>query len=80
MYRQVFIPTEQNNVITMPREWYGKEVEVIVFPVMESGRPAKNVFISPQSKRLQEIRSITKDIHVDLSHFKFNRDEANNYD
>ena len=30
--------------------------------------------------RLSEIRAITKDIHVDLTNFKFNRDEANNFD
>ena len=35
MYRQVLIPTEQYNVIpvTIPREWYGKKVEIIVFPM-----------------------------------------------
>ena len=30
--------------------------------------------------RLSEIQSITKDINVDLSNYRFNRDEANNYD
>ena len=30
--------------------------------------------------RLSEIQSITKDISIDLSNFRFNRDEANNYD
>ena len=36
MYRHIFIPTEDNHIIpavTIPREWYGQEVEVIVFPV-----------------------------------------------
>ena len=35
MYRQIFTPTEYNSIIpvTIPREWYGKEVEVIAFPV-----------------------------------------------
>jgi hypothetical protein len=35
MYRTVFTPTENNTVIpfTVPREWYGKMLEVIVFPV-----------------------------------------------
>ena len=30
--------------------------------------------------RLSEIRAITQNIHIDLANFKFNRDEANNYD
>ena len=33
-----------------------------------------------RAERLAEIRSITKDIHLDLTNFRFNRDEANNYD
>jgi hypothetical protein len=36
MYRQVFTPTEHNNIIpvTIPREWYGQEVEIIAFPLI----------------------------------------------
>ena len=36
MFREVFIPSEENNIIppvTIPREWYGQEVEIIIFPV-----------------------------------------------
>ena len=31
MYRQVFTPDEQNNYVSIPRSWYGQEVEVLVF-------------------------------------------------
>jgi len=33
-----------------------------------------------RAARLSEIQAITKDIHVDLTNFKFNRDDANDYD
>jgi len=36
MFREVFIPSEENNIIpslTIPREWYGQEVEIIIFPI-----------------------------------------------
>ena len=33
-----------------------------------------------KAARLSEIQLITRDIHIDLSNFQFNRDEANNYD
>jgi hypothetical protein len=35
MYRQIFIPNEQNNYIPfiIPNEWYGQMIEVIAFPV-----------------------------------------------
>lgn len=32
------------------------------------------------AKRLAEIQAVTKNINIDLSHFHFNRDDANNYD
>jgi hypothetical protein len=80
MYRQVFTPTERNNTVIMPREWYGREIEVIAFPVVKNGRKVESDVISFRDQRLQEIRTITNDINVDLSNFKFTRDEANNYD
>ena len=35
MYRTVFTPTERDNMIpiNIPREWYGRNIEVIVFPI-----------------------------------------------
>ena len=33
-----------------------------------------------KAKRLAKIRSVTKNINVDLTNYRFNRDEANNYD
>jgi hypothetical protein len=35
MYRQILTPTAQNPVIpiTIPREWYGKQIEVTISPV-----------------------------------------------
>ena len=36
MFRQVFIPTENNSripLVNIPREWYGQEIEILVFPV-----------------------------------------------
>ncbi|MDR2802542.1 MAG: hypothetical protein LBB31_04915 [Prevotellaceae bacterium] len=36
MYRQVFIPNEQNSHVLIPREWYGQLVEIIAFPVTTS--------------------------------------------
>jgi len=34
MYRKIFIPSEVNSNIpfVIPREWYGREVEVVFFP------------------------------------------------
>ncbi|MCL2327000.1 MAG: hypothetical protein FWC39_00650 [Bacteroidetes bacterium] len=33
-----------------------------------------------RTKRLEKIKTITKNINVDLTNYRFNREEANNYD
>jgi hypothetical protein len=45
MYRQIFTPTENNPVIslTIPREWYGKTVEVIAFPISAPTEPEQAI-------------------------------------
>ncbi|MDR0233154.1 MAG: hypothetical protein LBI82_13730 [Dysgonamonadaceae bacterium] len=35
---------------------------------------------SLRAKRLEKIKAITKNINVDLTNYRFNREEANNYD
>jgi len=42
-------------------------------PVSQTAKPDR-------AARLSEIQAITRDIHIDLSNYCFNRDEANNYD
>ena len=75
MYRQIFIPNERNSHIAIPREWYGKEVEVIAFPVSEDTAEEQ-----PLSAKRKELDKALDQYLVDFSGFKFNRDEANEYD
>jgi DNA-binding transcriptional regulator YhcF (GntR family) len=35
---------------------------------------------SLKSKRLARIKAVTKNINIDLTNYRFNREEANNYD
>ena len=75
MYRQIFIPSERNSHVAIPREWYGQEVEVIVSPVSEDTGEKQSLLA--KRKELDE----TLDQYLfDFSGFKFNRDEANEYD
>jgi len=78
MYRTIFIPTETDNMIPLniPREWYGRNVELIAFPLdlpqpklPETARINKNRFKPIPSKYL-----------FGTKNFKFNRDEANDYE
>lgn len=53
MFRQVFTPTEKNSAIpsvTIPREWYGQEVEILIFPVKHE---EKNNVESKENKLLK---------------------------
>ena len=42
MYRQIFIPNEQNYLIPIPSDWYGREVEVIAFLTNNTVKPRYN--------------------------------------
>ena len=53
MLRQVFTPIEGKNAIpeiNIPREWYGQEVEIIIFPVSHK---ENNNLESKESKLLK---------------------------
>jgi len=70
MYRTVFTPTEMDNMIpfSIPREWYGRNIEVTVSP-LDMPKTEKNKYKAMPSKYL-----------FDTKNFKFNRDEANDYE
>jgi hypothetical protein len=74
MYRQIFIPNEQNSNIPIPREWYGRKIEVIAFPVMED---VTDESVANKRKKLDEV--LNQHL-INLKDFRFNRDEANDYD
>jgi hypothetical protein len=77
MYRQIFTSEDNNVNIPVPNEWKGMNIEVIVFPIT----PQKIVGskTSDTGKRKKRNELLDKYL-IDLSDFKFNREEANNYD
>ena len=76
MYRTVFTPTEQNNRIpfSVPREWYGCDIEVIVFPINEPQIQSQN------TDNERKFKPIPSKYLFETKNFKFNRDEANDYE
>lgn len=70
MLRQIMVPSKENSTVSIPAEFYGVEVEVLVFPFHKE-------------KSIQNPDSINDifDKHLySFGDFKFNRDEANNYE
>jgi hypothetical protein len=78
MYRKIFTPDGQNSniSITIPREWYGQPVEIIVFPLVDINENLPSQDSAVQNRR----EKLLEKYLTDLSDFKFNRDEANDYD
>ena len=79
LIREIIVPTGNSYTLNLPYEMIGKQVEVIAF---EIGKPAalKEWSETTQKQKMDEIKEIFKDSLVDLSNFKFDRDEANSYD
>jgi hypothetical protein len=74
MLRKIITSTEPSLTIQFPQNMVGKTVEIIAFEINDAPQSIMN-----KEQRLAAIEEITKDSLVDLTNFKFNRDEANNY-
>jgi len=70
MLRQVMTPSKENSTISIPTEFYGTEVEVLVFP-----------FFNKKAKQNSDnINELFDKYMYSFGNFKFNRDDANNYE
>jgi len=70
MLRQVMIPSKENSTVSIPVEFYGKEVEILVFPFYNKKANQNN----------DSINDIFDKYLYTFGNYKFNRDEANNYE
>ena len=77
MYRKVFMPDKDNINIPVPNEWKGMNIEVIVFPIASKEVVVRKISDTEKRKKRNEL--LDKYL-IDLSDFKFNREEANDYD
>ncbi|MEP6466064.1 MAG: hypothetical protein ABJB05_07145 [Parafilimonas sp.] len=77
MLREIIKPTGPFYTMRLPEEMVGKTVEVIAFEVVSEDAMQTGLAFEDRVKR---IKAITKNTLVDLTGFKFNRDEANSYD
>jgi hypothetical protein len=76
MYRTIFTPTETDNVIPfrIPPEWYGRNIELIVFPL-----DVPQTLLNETAKNERKFKAIPSQYSFSTKKFKFNRDEANDY-
>jgi len=77
MYRQIFTPNKDNINIPVPNEWKGMNIEVIAFPIVSDKAIGKQISAAEKRKKRDELLD---SYLIDLSDFKFDRDQANDYD
>jgi hypothetical protein len=65
MLRQVLTPSKENPTISIPPEFYGKKVEILVYPFNTNSENIDNIF----DKYLYS-----------FNNYKFDRNEANDYE
>ena len=68
MLRQVLTPSKENSTILIPPEFYGTEVEVLVFP------------FNNKKMDMDDLDDIFDKYLFSFAKYKFNRDEANDYE
>ena len=83
MVREILIPTETTLYLRLPAEFVGKRIEVLAFEVTEAETaplPDATREAAEYEARLMRIRAVAARTPLDLRDFKFDRDDANNYD
>lgn len=73
LVRKVIVPKTDSYLLTLPKEMVGKQVEVTAIEV----GPTTPIDIDARMKKINDSLSNLK---VDLTNWKFDRNEANNYD
>lgn len=74
MLRQIVTPKEKAYTLYLPDELIGKRIELLAFELPDEG-PSQS-----SETRAHEISAIFAGCSVDLRHFKFDRNSANDYE
>ncbi len=80
MYRSIITPKETKLTIELPYEMVGKAVEVLAFEIEKKETPTEKPEDLPVGRRkrtFEEAIAFWDSMAVDMSNFKFNREEAN---
>jgi len=70
MLRQVMMPSKENSTVSIPAEFYGMEVEVLVFPH----------YGTKTNQNSDTIKDLFAKHLYSFDNYKFDRDEANDYE
>lgn len=79
MIRTILKSTKNSLTLELPDDLVGKTIEVIAFEI-DQLTPTKIIQDIERSKRIEAIDKALGKNRLDLSVYKFYRDEANNYE
>lgn len=79
MIRTILKSTKNSLTLELPDDLVGKTIEVIAFEIDQISPPKEFQDIE-RSKKIEAIDKALSKYRVDLSGYKFDRDEANNYE
>ena len=69
MLRQVMIPSKENSVISIPSEYYGTEIEILVFPSHNKS-----------NQNIDNLKELFSKHLYSFENYKFDKNEANDYE
>ena len=72
MLHQIIIPSASDHTVVVPEAYYGKRVVVTVSAMDEKAKNSKNLRM-----KAEEARAFFNSMQVDMTNFKFSREEAN---
>jgi hypothetical protein len=79
MIRTILRPNKNSLTLQLPDDLVGKTIEVIAFEIDQISSP-KKLEDTDRNKRIEAIDKALSKYRFDLSGFKFDRDEANDYE
>jgi len=79
MIRTILKSDKNSLTLQLPNNMVGKMIEVIAFEI-DQAKPIENLQNVEKSEKIKAIDKALSKYRVDMSGFKFDRDEANDYD
>jgi len=73
MIREIIIPRKKRLTISIPETMIGKHVELTI-------REQTDVYIPAGVKTIAELKAELRGLTVDMQGYRFDRDEANDYE
>ena len=71
--RKVIVPTSDSYLLILPKQMIGKRIEITAIE-------ASHDVLPDTEARMKKINDSLSDLKVDLTNWKFDRNEANNYE